>query len=108
VCLVVQVICKAVDISYNVQPDSVQGLWNLKGVLNSAWHRILLHYAVPEPEIPPDEIPPPSIKKVRMKSEFAIFVLFCSNVHNSVEHDAILQNFIKLALSGNIRRGIVN
>ena len=36
----VQLICKAVDISYNVQPDSVEGIWNLRGVLSNAWHRV--------------------------------------------------------------------
>ena len=33
------VICKATDASYNVQPDSVQGIWNLRGINNNAWHR---------------------------------------------------------------------
>ncbi|KAM3935203.1 sulfite oxidase, mitochondrial isoform 2-T2 [Leptodactylus fuscus] len=35
-----KVICKAVDSSYNVQPDTVAPIWNLRGVLNNAWHRI--------------------------------------------------------------------
>jgi len=35
-----QLICKATDISYNSQPDSVSGIWNLRGVLNNAWHRV--------------------------------------------------------------------
>lgn len=35
-----QVICKAVDSSYNVQPDSFPPIWNLRGVLGNAWHRI--------------------------------------------------------------------
>lgn len=34
------VICKATDAAYNVQPDSVQGIWNLRGINNNAWHRI--------------------------------------------------------------------
>lgn len=34
------VVCKAVDSSYNVQPDSVDPLWNMRGVLNNSWHRI--------------------------------------------------------------------
>ncbi|XP_013093261.2 sulfite oxidase-like [Biomphalaria glabrata] len=33
-------VAKAVDISYNVQPDSVEGIWNLRGVLNNAWHKV--------------------------------------------------------------------
>ena len=39
----VELVCKAVDISYNVQPDSVEGIWNLRGVLNNAWHRVNVH-----------------------------------------------------------------
>jgi len=35
-----EVICKATDASYNVQPDSVAGIWNLRGINNNAWHRI--------------------------------------------------------------------
>ncbi|GFR42777.1 hypothetical protein Agub_g3739 [Astrephomene gubernaculifera] len=33
---------KAVDSSYNSQPDSVAGIWNLRGVVNNAWHRVSL------------------------------------------------------------------
>lgn len=33
-------IAKAVDVSYNVQPDTVEGIWNLRGVLSNAWHRV--------------------------------------------------------------------
>uniref|UniRef100_A0A8C6V922 sulfite oxidase n=1 Tax=Naja naja TaxID=35670 RepID=A0A8C6V922_NAJNA len=33
-------VCKAVDTSYNVQPERAEPLWNILGVLNSAWHRI--------------------------------------------------------------------
>ena len=35
-------ICKAVDASYNVQPDSVDGIWNLRGINNNAWHRKII------------------------------------------------------------------
>ncbi|EDO45092.1 predicted protein [Nematostella vectensis] len=34
------VVCKAVDESFNVQPDSVAPIWNLRGVLSNAWHRV--------------------------------------------------------------------
>lgn len=34
------VCCRAIDSSYNIQPESVEPLWNLRGVLNNAWHRI--------------------------------------------------------------------
>ncbi|XP_077339546.1 sulfite oxidase, mitochondrial [Lithobates pipiens] len=36
----VTIICKAVDSSYNVQPDTVAPIWNLRGVLNNSWHRV--------------------------------------------------------------------
>lgn len=32
--------CKAVDSSYNVQPDTIAPIWNMRGVLNNAWHRV--------------------------------------------------------------------
>eukprot|EP01039_Chlorochromonas_danica_P000025 gene25-28_t len=43
-----QVICKATDASYNVQPDSVEGIWNIRGINNNAWHRITLDVTAPE------------------------------------------------------------
>jgi sulfite oxidase len=36
------VVCKATDSSYNVQPDTIQGIWNLRGINNNAWHRLEL------------------------------------------------------------------
>ncbi|XP_056130982.1 sulfite oxidase, mitochondrial [Lampris incognitus] len=35
-----EIVCKAVDNSYNTQPDSVAPIWNLRGVLSNAWHRV--------------------------------------------------------------------
>ena len=35
-----ELVCKAVDASYNTQPDSVAAIWNLRGVVNNAWHRV--------------------------------------------------------------------
>ena len=35
-----EICCKAVDLSYNVQPDTVAPIWNLRGCLSNAWHRI--------------------------------------------------------------------
>ncbi|XP_048687606.2 sulfite oxidase, mitochondrial isoform X2 [Caretta caretta] len=34
------IVCKAVDTSYNVQPDTVEPIWNLRGVLSNAWHHV--------------------------------------------------------------------
>lgn len=36
----VELCCKAVDRSYNVQPDTPGPIWNLRGCLSNAWHRI--------------------------------------------------------------------
>ncbi|XP_076357299.1 sulfite oxidase isoform X1 [Tachypleus tridentatus] len=36
----VELICKAVDSSYNVQPETFEPLWNIRGVLATAWHRV--------------------------------------------------------------------
>ncbi|KAJ8358570.1 hypothetical protein SKAU_G00150950 [Synaphobranchus kaupii] len=35
-----EIVCKAVDSSYNMQPDTVAPIWNLRGVLSNAWHRV--------------------------------------------------------------------
>ena len=40
------IICKAVDTSHNSQPESEHGIWNLRGLIHNAWHRITV--SVPE------------------------------------------------------------
>nr|XP_020448909.1 sulfite oxidase, mitochondrial isoform X2 [Monopterus albus] len=35
-----EIVCKAVDNSYNMQPDTISPIWNLRGVLSNAWHRV--------------------------------------------------------------------
>lgn len=42
-----ELICKATDAAYNVQPDSIAGIWNLRGINNNAWHRVVVN-VVPE------------------------------------------------------------
>ena len=42
----VELCCKAVDRSYNVQPDSTGPIWNLLGYLSNAWDRI--HIKLPK------------------------------------------------------------
>jgi len=37
-----ELVCKAIDDQYNVQPDSMVGIWNVRGILNNSWHRINL------------------------------------------------------------------
>lgn len=34
------IIAKTVDSAANVQPESVESVWNLRGVLNNSWHRV--------------------------------------------------------------------
>ncbi|KAM4613497.1 sulfite oxidase, mitochondrial isoform 2-T2 [Polymixia lowei] len=45
-----EIICKAVDSSYNMQPDSVSPIWNLRGVLSNAWHRVKVNIREEEGE----------------------------------------------------------
>ncbi|XP_074308962.1 sulfite oxidase [Silene latifolia] len=35
-----EIVAKAVDIAANVQPESVESIWNLRGILNTSWHRV--------------------------------------------------------------------
>ncbi|XP_050232739.1 sulfite oxidase [Mercurialis annua] len=35
-----EIVAKAVDSAANVQPESVQEIWNLRGILNTSWHRV--------------------------------------------------------------------
>lgn len=36
----IELVCKAVDSAYNSQPDGAANIWNLRGLLNNAWHRV--------------------------------------------------------------------
>lgn len=35
-----EIIAKAVDSAANVQPEKVEDVWNLRGILNTSWHRV--------------------------------------------------------------------
>ncbi|KDP46286.1 hypothetical protein JCGZ_10126 [Jatropha curcas] len=35
-----EIVAKAVDSASNVQPENVQDIWNLRGILNTSWHRV--------------------------------------------------------------------
>eukprot|EP01116_Phalansterium_solitarium_P002324 TRINITY_DN12279_c0_g1_i1.p1 TRINITY_DN12279_c0_g1~~TRINITY_DN12279_c0_g1_i1.p1 ORF type:complete len:562 (+),score=164.73 TRINITY_DN12279_c0_g1_i1:128-1813(+) len=41
------VMCKAVDDYYNTQPETVESIWNLRGVLTNAWHHVDVSKPVP-------------------------------------------------------------
>ncbi|KAI3413648.1 hypothetical protein GPALN_011137 [Globodera pallida] len=36
----VELICKATDRAYNTQPETAAGLWNVRGLLHNAWHKV--------------------------------------------------------------------
>ncbi|KAA0033812.1 sulfite oxidase-like [Cucumis melo var. makuwa] len=35
-----EIVAKAVDSAANVQPGTVEEIWNLRGILNTSWHRV--------------------------------------------------------------------
>ncbi|CAO2831138.1 unnamed protein product [Amaranthus hypochondriacus] len=35
-----EIVAKAVDIAGNVQPENVDSIWNLRGILNTSWHKV--------------------------------------------------------------------
>ncbi|KAA8530102.1 hypothetical protein F0562_004811 [Nyssa sinensis] len=35
-----EIVAKAVDTAANVQPENVENIWNLRGILNTSWHRV--------------------------------------------------------------------
>lgn len=39
-------VCKAVDSSHNAQPESAEGIWNLRGLIHNSWHHV--HVDVPK------------------------------------------------------------
>ncbi|PKU63068.1 sulfite oxidase isoform X1 [Dendrobium catenatum] len=40
-----EIIAKAVDTAANVQPENVDVIWNLRGILNTSWHRVRVQKA---------------------------------------------------------------
>ena len=36
----VELVCKATDRAYNTQPETPSGIWNVRGLINNAWHRV--------------------------------------------------------------------
>ena len=33
-------VCKAVDTSHNAQPETAEGIWNLRGLIHNSWHHV--------------------------------------------------------------------
>eukprot|EP00049_Salpingoeca_infusionum_P013216 m.246811 g.246811 ORF g.246811 m.246811 type:complete len:623 (+) comp15387_c0_seq1:179-2047(+) len=38
-----ELVCKAVDNSFNQQPENPASVWSLRGILNNSWHRVTLN-----------------------------------------------------------------
>ncbi|KAG9509648.1 Sulfite oxidase, mitochondrial, partial [Fragariocoptes setiger] len=36
----IELLCRAFDASYNSQPERPDAIWNVRGVVNNAWHRV--------------------------------------------------------------------
>lgn len=34
------IVCKATDRAYNTQPETANGIWNVRGLINNAWHNV--------------------------------------------------------------------
>lgn len=43
-------VCRAWDAAANGQPEHVETIWNLRGLLNNSWHRIRVEFPPPETE----------------------------------------------------------
>eukprot|EP00308_Calcidiscus_leptoporus_P001057 CAMPEP_0119358582 /NCGR_PEP_ID=MMETSP1334-20130426/6761_1 /TAXON_ID=127549 /ORGANISM="Calcidiscus leptoporus, Strain RCC1130" /LENGTH=549 /DNA_ID=CAMNT_0007373115 /DNA_START=8 /DNA_END=1657 /DNA_ORIENTATION=+ len=41
-------VCKAVDVAHNSQPDSPAGVWNLRGLANNSWDRVRVNVRAAE------------------------------------------------------------
>jgi sulfite oxidase len=52
-----QIVCRAVDSSCNQQPEHLRSVWNLRGILNNAYHRTSIEIVAP-PAKPVDEPKP--------------------------------------------------
>ncbi|XLR69973.1 hypothetical protein HN51_017105 [Arachis hypogaea] len=35
-----EIVAKAIDSAANIQPEKVEDIWNLRGILNTSWHRV--------------------------------------------------------------------
>lgn len=36
----VELSCKGVDMAFNTQPESSDGMWNVRGLANNSWYRL--------------------------------------------------------------------
>lgn len=47
----VELLCRATDASYNVQPERAEPFWNKRGLNNNSWHRIKVDVPRPAPAL---------------------------------------------------------
>jgi len=45
-----QILCRAVDSSFNSQPEREHTLWNVRGLLNNSWYRVNIRLVKPKEE----------------------------------------------------------
>lgn len=41
----IEICAKAIDVSYNSQPESIEHIWNLRGINNNSWPRVRIKHA---------------------------------------------------------------
>jgi len=41
----VEICAKAIDVAYNTQPESIEHIWNLRGINNNSWPRVLVKHS---------------------------------------------------------------
>jgi len=41
----VEICAKAIDVSYNQQPESIEHIWNIRGINNNSWPRVHIKHA---------------------------------------------------------------
>jgi sulfite oxidase len=39
-----EIVCRAVDSSFNSQPERKDMVWNIRGILNNSWHRVTIPF----------------------------------------------------------------
>ncbi|KAG0610728.1 hypothetical protein M758_7G087000 [Ceratodon purpureus] len=61
------VVVKAVDSAGNIQPQDVDEIWNLRGVMNNCWYKIRINAPCPPVEIRPP--PEPDWAKIAAENE---------------------------------------
>lgn len=43
-----ELVCRAVDAAMNTQPSELEAVWNLRGIVNNAYHRIPVNAVEPD------------------------------------------------------------